>query len=97
MSESSQLPQWNQVEGLPANYFRIGNLHFEDQPRFGMENGGIFEDRAQFWREIHSSLRSNEATADFTESAESGSHECNITTATLALISAILIFILYSH
>lgn len=51
---SSHLPKWEEVNGFPVNYYRIGNSHFEDKAMFGMEDGGIFEDRTEFWREINS-------------------------------------------
>lgn len=54
---SSQLPKWNKALGFPISYYRIGNYHFEDKPMIGMETGGLFEDRAQFWRDIHTNLQ----------------------------------------
>lgn len=53
---SSRLPKWDELNGFPVNYYRIGNFHFDTKPMFGMESGGIFEDRARFWREIGAHL-----------------------------------------
>lgn len=50
--ETSPLPKWETVKGFPVNYYRIGNFHFEDKAMFGMENGGLFEDRTKFWRDL---------------------------------------------
>lgn len=38
------------------NYYRIGNLNFEGKAVFGNEDGGIFEDRAKFWRDLGAHL-----------------------------------------
>lgn len=51
--DSSHFPKWSEVEELPLNYYRLGNLHFDGKTIFGRENGGIFEERAKFWREIN--------------------------------------------
>lgn len=32
--------------------YRIGNTYFKGNPKFGMEHGGLFEERAKFWRMI---------------------------------------------
>lgn len=71
--ESSLLPKWDKAEQIPVNYYRIGNFHFDEQPLFGMETGGLFEDRAEFWREIQSSL-TNETLESLTGS---GSYHFN--------------------
>ncbi|XP_031633820.1 venom carboxylesterase-6-like isoform X2 [Contarinia nasturtii] len=51
--DSSHLPKWTETKELPLNFYRLGNLHFDGKPMFGNENGGIFEERAKFWREIN--------------------------------------------
>lgn len=53
---SSYLPKWEKTNGFPLNYYRIGNWHFENSSLFGMENNGLFEDRAKFWRELNAFL-----------------------------------------
>lgn len=51
--ESSDLPKWDKVNRLPGNYYRIGNLHYENKPLLGMESGGFFEKRKELWRELN--------------------------------------------
>lgn len=45
-------------------YYRLGNLNFDGKPMFGTENGGIFEERAKFWRELEAHLSSVKAQKD---------------------------------
>lgn len=40
---------------------------------FGMENGGIFEDRKTFWRDIYSTLLTDENHRDSSNFVDSGS------------------------
>lgn len=47
---------WDEINEFPIDYYRIGNYNFEDKSLIGMESGGLFEDRAQFWREINAHL-----------------------------------------
>lgn len=54
--KSSYLPKWKKLKEFPINYYRIGNLNFENKPMFGNEYGGMFEDRAKFWRELGAHL-----------------------------------------
>lgn len=57
--ESSQLPKWHEAKEFPVNYYRLGNLNFDSKPMFGTEKGGIFEERAKFWRELGTHLLSS--------------------------------------
>lgn len=50
---SSDLPKWDKVNEIPANYYRIGNLHYEDKPLIGMESGGFFGERKKLWRDLN--------------------------------------------
>lgn len=56
---TSHLPKWNEAREFPVNYYRFGNLNFEEKPLFGSETGGIFENRAKIWREITKQSNSN--------------------------------------
>lgn len=51
--DSILLPNWEETREFPVNYYRLGNFDFESKPMFGMENGGIFEDRTKFWRHLY--------------------------------------------
>lgn len=44
------------MKAFPIDYYRIGNANFDGKPKFGMEYGGLFENRAQFWRTIGANL-----------------------------------------
>lgn len=88
--ELSYLPKWDKVEGFPINYYRIGNFHFEDKPMFGMETGGLFENRAEFWREIRTSYK-NETFANL---KASGSYNFDSTTIYTIFICTHLLFAL---
>lgn len=61
---SSPLPQWQEASEFPLKYYRIGNAHFKDKPLIGMEDGGIFEDRAQLWRELNAHAPANHTVRD---------------------------------
>lgn len=56
--ESSPLPKWVETREFPVKYYRLGNLNFDSKPMFGTEKGGIFEERAKFWRELGTHLPS---------------------------------------
>lgn len=62
--DSSYLPKWEQTNGFPLNYYRFGNWNFGTKSMFGMENGGLFEDRAKFWRELSAFLPSKHLEND---------------------------------
>ena len=62
--ESSYLSKWEQTNGFPLNYYRIGNLNFETKSMFGMEFDGLFEDRAKFWGELGAFLPSKHIERD---------------------------------
>lgn len=57
--ESSNLPKWQTANEVPVNYYRIGRLHFESKPLFGMESGGLFDERTKFWRELGANKPTN--------------------------------------
>lgn len=62
---TSSLPKWHEaIQSQPSKYYRIGNLNFQGKPVIGMEYGGLFEDRAKFWRKLAAHLSSNYATKD---------------------------------
>lgn len=54
--DSGHLPKWEPANGFPLKYYRIGNLNHDGKPLFGMEIDGVFQDRAEFWREIGAHL-----------------------------------------
>lgn len=54
--DSSLLPKWEEVKRFPIDFYRIGNFHFENKPTFGMESGGLFDDRMKFWKELGAHL-----------------------------------------
>lgn len=62
--DSSPLPKWVETKEFPVNYYRLGNLHFDNKPMFGMESGGIFEDRAAFWRQLYANLLNKKSAND---------------------------------
>lgn len=62
--ESSYLPKWEKTNGFPLNFYRIGNWNFETKPMFGMEDDGLFEDRAKFWRELKAFLPASHTIKD---------------------------------
>lgn len=53
---SSDLPKWQPAKNIPVSYYRIGNANFPGKSLFGNENGGIFQDRADFWYRIGAHL-----------------------------------------
>lgn len=61
---SSPLPVWNEARGFPLEYYRIGNTNFEGKPIIGMESGGLFDDRAQFWLQLGANLPANYTQRD---------------------------------
>lgn len=55
---------WNEARGFPLEYYRIGNTNFEGKPIIGMESGGLFDDRAQFWLQLGANLPANYTQRD---------------------------------
>lgn len=62
--ESSDLPKWHTTNDFPVQYYRIGNWNFDNKPMFGMENDGIFHERAEFWRKIQAHLPARSTIKD---------------------------------
>lgn len=62
--KSSYLPKWEKTKGFPLNFYRIGNWNFDTNSMFGMEDGGLFEERAKFWRELGAFSPVNQMTKD---------------------------------
>lgn len=60
--DSSDLPKWDATNAIPANFYRIGNLHYEDRPLIAMETGGFFEERKQLWRDLNIHADADHAT-----------------------------------
>ncbi|XP_031627736.1 venom carboxylesterase-6 [Contarinia nasturtii] len=54
--DSSDLPKWEEANGFPLKYYRIGNSNHNGKSLIGMEIDGIFHDRANFWRQIGAHL-----------------------------------------
>lgn len=54
--DNSNLPKWKATNNFPLKYYRIGNYKFPGERMVGMESGGIFADRADFWRKIGAHL-----------------------------------------
>lgn len=57
---SSNLPKWTPTNRAPVTFYRIGNANYPGKALFGMEDGGIFQDRADFWRHIGAHLPSRD-------------------------------------
>nr|AXB38858.1 juvenile hormone esterase [Sitodiplosis mosellana] len=61
---SSHLPKWHETRDFPITYYRLGNLNFDGKPMFGTEKGGIFEERAKFWRVLEARIHSTKPQKD---------------------------------